>query len=84
MITIYGTSTCSYCKRAVELAEARNLLYTYKKVDEDLDAYDEMKTLAPTAKTVPQIFWDERYIGGYTQFAQEVENTSGGYGDGKI
>lgn len=84
MITIYGTTTCSYCKKAVELAKNRNLQYTYKIVDEDHSAYDEMKMRVPQAKTVPQIFWDERYIGGYTQFAQEVENVSGGYGDGKI
>lgn len=84
MITIYGSSTCSYCKKAVQLASDRNLQHVYKIVDQDLDAYDEMKARAPAAKTVPQIFWDDRYIGGYTEFAQEVENVSGGYGDGKI
>jgi glutaredoxin len=43
-----------------------------------------MKALSPTSKTIPQIFWNGNYIGGYDAFAIEVENTIGGYGDGKV
>ena len=84
MITIYGTTTCKWCKAAVSLAEARELQYEYRLIDENEQFYVELKALKPEAKTVPQIWWDNRYIGGYTDFATEVENTIGGFGDGKI
>jgi glutaredoxin len=44
----------------------------------------ELSTLKPDVKTLPQIWWDNRYIGGYTDFAAEIENTMGNYGNGKI
>lgn len=78
MIKIYGTSDCIFCKKAKELAENYNLKY------ESLDVFehaDYVKSLTDQ-RTVPQITWDERYIGGYAEFAQEIENTIGGYGDG--
>lgn len=84
MITIYGTQTCKWCKAATALAEAHNLKYEYRSVDLNEQFYIELKALKPDMKTVPQIWWDNRYIGGYSDFAQEIENTIGGYGDGKI
>lgn len=84
MITIYGTSVCKWCKAAVSLAEAQGLKYEYRSIDENEQFYTELKALKPDVKTVPQIWWDNRYIGGYTDFAQEVEDTIGGFGDGKI
>ena len=84
MITIYGAEWCAWCKKAKELAEDRQLRYEWKDV-EDPDVYDEMKSRIPSAKTsIPQIFWDKRHVGGYTDFAIEVENTIGGYGDGRL
>lgn len=83
MITIYGAEWCGWCIKAKELAENRNLPYTWKNAEDPI-LYDEMKVLAPQSSTIPQIFWDERYIGGYSEFAMEIENTIGGYGDGKI
>jgi glutaredoxin len=84
MIVIYGTTHCKWCKAAVALADARGLRHEYRPIDENEQFYIELKALKPEAKTVPQIWWDNRYIGGYTDFAQEVENTEGGFGDGKI
>jgi len=31
--------------------------------------------LLPGARTVPQIFWHQKHIGGYQEFAAEIENT---------
>jgi glutaredoxin len=85
MIIIYGASWCTWCKRAKELAEARDLPYVWKDVEED-GVYDELKAAKPAhaSSTIPQIWWNGHYVGGYTDLAQEIENTSGGFGDGKI
>jgi glutaredoxin len=83
MITIYGAEWCVFCKKAKKLAEDRGLKHEWKDV-ENIPLYEEMKALSPTSKTIPQIFWNGNYIGGYDAFAIEVENTIGGYGDGKV
>lgn len=80
MITIYGYPGCGWCLRAKRLAERYNLEYEWKdtEVQENLN---EMKLKLPSAGTVPQIFWHGKYIGGYENFATEVESTIGGYGE---
>lgn len=84
MITIYGSKTCSWCEKAKKLADTFSLKYDYIDVS-DPDKMAELKAKKPDVKTIPQIWWFENYIGGYEQFAKEVENTLGGtYGQGKV
>lgn len=83
MITIYGHPRCGWCIRAKRLAERYQLTYTWKDTD-DSDNLAELKAKLPDTKTVPQIWWDDRYIGGYEQLASEIENTIGGFGDQKF
>jgi hypothetical protein len=44
----------------------------------------ELMERLPDAKTVPQIWWYDRHVGGYQEFAKEVEDTLSGYGEQKI
>lgn len=84
MIVIYGADWCKWCKAAKKLAEDRGLKHVWKDV-EDLAVYEEMKSKVPPGTTkIPQIFWHDQYIGGHDAFLAEIENTSGGFGDGKI
>lgn len=83
MIIIFGKSACSYCLRAKKLAERYGLQYEYKNVDYE-QYYNEMISLKEDAKTVPQIWWHGDYVGGFEEFSRAVEETIGGYGEGKI
>lgn len=80
MITIYGHQRCGYCRKAKKLAEQYNLKYEWRDTDEG-DNLNQLKAILPNAKTVPQIWWNESHIGGYEDFATEVQNTLGGYGE---
>lgn len=84
MITIYAKDNCKWCTLAKELAENRKLSYDYRNVDENYQFLVELATLKPDTKTLPQIWWDDKHIGGYINFADEVENTMGDYGNGQI
>jgi glutaredoxin 1 len=84
MIIIYAKNNCKWCTAAKELAESRNLTYEYRNVDNNFQFLLELSSLKPDTKTLPQVWWDNRHIGGYTDFATEVENTMGDYGNGKI
>ena len=79
-VTIYGRANCAFCKEAKKLVELYQIPYEYIDVGYT-DGLKELMERLPDAKTVPQIWWYDRYIGGYEEFAKEVENVSGGYGD---
>tara|TARA_B100000287_G_C20633704_1_gene780833 strand:+ start:104 stop:397 length:294 start_codon:yes stop_codon:yes gene_type:complete len=66
MITIYGKPRCPFCDRAKALCEQKGLDYEYKMLDADYTA-EELFEKVPNAKTFPQIFVDEKSIGGYTE-----------------
>lgn len=83
MIKIYGKPSCAWCVKAKRLAERYNLKYEYIDV-QYTEQFNELKEKLPDAKTVPQIWWDDRHIGGYENFAMEIENTIGGFGEGKF
>jgi glutaredoxin 3 len=83
MIKIYGNETCSFCLRSKRLAESYKLKYKWFDVDDEAVS-QELRAKVPGYKTIPQIFWHDRPIGGYEQFVSEIENTAGGFGDGKI
>lgn len=84
MITIYGTSVCSYCLRAKNLAKRYGLEHEFKNIEFDYFKKELDERVDFEYKTVPQIWWDNRYIGGYDDLTKEIENTIGGYGEGKF
>ncbi len=61
---IYSKDFCPYCEDAKILLKAKNIEYTEYVVGVDISRDDFLKKI-PNAKTVPQIYLDEEYIGGY-------------------
>jgi len=62
---IWTKSTCPYCIMAKKLLKSKNIPF----IEHDLLKNATMKDLlkvVPNAKTVPQIFLNGKYIGGYT------------------
>lgn len=64
MYIIYTKDNCSYCVKAKELLTANNLKYIEKNI-EAIEYRSELLSKYPEAKTVPQIFLDNKRIGGY-------------------
>ena len=87
-VVIFGKDTCSWCDRAVEVCNQYGLEYTYKSLDDRFtgEAFKgELRELALreslTINTVPQIWWNGKYVGGYSQLISAIENTRE-YGQG--
>jgi glutaredoxin len=78
MVIIYGASRCGWCEKAKALAEQYRLDYEYRSVDNE-HYQRELKTILPDVKTIPQILWHGRHIGGYDDFAKEIEDTLNNY-----
>ena len=71
MYVIYTQSRCGYCDMAKELLEAHSQQYTEIPIDVDVDAKNFVKSFA---KTVPQIFFEKQYIGGYHELKEYLTN----------
>ena len=63
-VEIYSSTFCPYCLRAKKLLDRKGTPYTVIDVDAEPGRRDEMKTRANGRRTVPQIFIDDRHVGG--------------------
>lgn len=75
---IYGTKTCTFCMRAIELLESNEISFKYTDLTEMFPEEKEelMKIAGKRFETVPQIFeyTDQgfKYIGGFTELDNKL------------
>ncbi|WP_374305183.1 glutaredoxin 3 [Methylocella sp.] len=62
-ITIYTTASCPYCQRAKALFAQKGLAFKEIPVDDDFKMRAELAERTGR-RTVPQIFFGERHVGG--------------------
>lgn len=55
---------CTFCDQAKSLLELKNIEYEERKIGDGWTREDLLEEV-PTAKTVPQIFLDGEYVGGF-------------------
>ena len=64
-VIMYATEVCPYCVRAEALLKRKGVTDIEKiRVDLDPARRQEMETRVPGARTVPQIFINDRHVGG--------------------
>jgi glutaredoxin 3 len=63
-VEIYTRDWCGYCARAKRLLSERGAEFAEYNVGDDAAALQAMQTRAPGRTSVPQIFIDDRHIGG--------------------
>jgi|TARA_B100001996_G_scaffold283520_1_gene223795 glutaredoxin 3 len=63
MYKVYGTTICLYCDKAENLLKTKDLPFEKIYVDQDEDAKDYI--VKQGFRTVPQIWLDDKWIGGY-------------------
>lgn len=63
-VTIYTKFGCGFCFRAKRLLESKGVDFVEHDVTMGGPKRDEMLERAPNARTVPQIFIGETYVGG--------------------
>ena len=74
-VTIYTGPLCTFCDAAKKLLARNSVEYNEINIATADGAMDEMITKANGKRTVPQIFFDDKHIGGYDDVrALEKEN----------
>lgn len=68
-VLMYSTAVCPYCIRAERLLNQKGIT-DIEKIRVDLDPTKRDEMMAKTQRrTVPQIFIDDRHIGGFDDLA---------------
>jgi glutaredoxin 3 len=68
-VEIYTKMFCGYCHRAKRLLDSKGIDYVEHDITMDGAKRDEMRSRAPGAMTVPQIFIDDAAVGGSDDLA---------------
>tara|TARA_B100000686_G_C16520941_1_gene827187 strand:- start:287 stop:541 length:255 start_codon:yes stop_codon:yes gene_type:complete len=73
-ITMYSGPMCNFCEAAKRLFARNNI--SYKEIDISLKEglRDEMIKKSNGKRTIPQIFFDDYHVGGYTELRELEKN----------
>tara|TARA_B100000424_G_scaffold205481_1_gene162553 strand:+ start:974 stop:1195 length:222 start_codon:yes stop_codon:yes gene_type:complete len=69
---VWSKPACGYCVKAKNLLQAKGIEYEERNIAEGWKIQDLLEA-APNAKTMPQIWLDDKYIGGYLELEDELK-----------
>ena len=72
-VEIYSKQNCTYCVMAMNFFDQKGISYEVYSADNP-DIFKEMLDRNPAARTVPQIFIDDKLIGGYTDLVEKFSD----------
>lgn len=70
---VWSKEQCPYCVQAKKLLELKGIEYEERNIQKDWTK-EQLLEAVPTARTLPQIFLDEEYVGGFTELKKRLEN----------
>lgn len=68
---IWSKHFCAFCDQAKALLKQRGIEFEERKIGEGYTREDLLEAV-PTARTVPQIFLGEEYVGGFPELQQKL------------
>lgn len=78
---VWSKETCGFCTLAIAELKGRNYNVVVKKIIEPSTSSEEKESMftkedllkvVPNARSVPQIFIEEKHIGGYTELMKHL------------
>ena len=72
-VVIYTGPMCNFCSAAKHLLNKKNVSYEEIDIGYDDKKREEMLKKSNGAKTIPQIFIEEKHVGGYVEL-KALEN----------
>ena len=69
---VWSKHACPFCVQAKALLESRGIDYEERNVQEDWTK-EQLLEAVPTARTLPQIFLDDKLVGGFTELRKHLQ-----------
>lgn len=72
---VWSKNQCPYCDQAKSLLKMKGIDYEERNINNGWDREDLLAAV-PTARTVPQIFLGEEYVGGFTELKKKLTEST--------
>ena len=69
---VWSKDHCPYCVQAKNLLESRGIDYEERNINGGYTK-EQLLEVVPNARTLPQIFIDDKLIGGFTELRQHLQ-----------
>jgi glutaredoxin 3 len=70
--TVWSKDHCPFCDQAKALLTQRGIEFEERKIGHGYTK-EQLLEAVPTARTVPQIFLDDKLIGGFTELRSHLQ-----------
>ena len=70
---VWSNVCCHFCEMAKTLLKQKGIEYEERNIAKDWKT-EQLLEAVPNAKTVPQIFLDDKYIGSYDNLVEYFKN----------
>ena len=68
---VWSKPNCPHCEQAKQLLATKNINFEVRVIGSDWTK-EQLLEAAPNARTVPQIFIDNEYVGGINELRKRV------------
>ena len=69
---VWSKNACPFCVQAKALLESNGIEFEERNVQTEWTR-EQLLEAVPTARTLPQIFLDDNYIGGFTELRKHLQ-----------
>ena len=73
-VIVWTKENCFYCHMAKSLLEREEIEFEERNIENGEWSQAQMLEAAPNATTVPQIFFGEEHVGGFTELQQYLKD----------
>jgi glutaredoxin 3 len=70
--TVWSKNQCPFCLQAKALLTQKGIDYEERNINEDWTR-EQLLAAVPTARTLPQIFLDDKLVGGFTELRRHLQ-----------
>ena len=69
---VWSKENCPYCVQAKALLESKGIEFEERNVSKDWTR-EQLLEAVPNARTLPQIFLDDKLVGGFTELRKHLQ-----------
>jgi len=70
---VWSKDQCPYCVQAKQLLDSKGIEYEERNIMHGTYTKEQLLEAVPTARTLPQIFLDEEYVGGFNELRKKLQ-----------
>jgi glutaredoxin 3 len=70
---VWSKDACPFCVQAKALLESRGIEFEERNIMAGTWTKEQLLEAVPTARTLPQIFVDDKLIGGFTELRKHLQ-----------